>query len=137
LELQVSIPKLVAQERFDVACTAAYFYFSSGLHIKLKQLQAADSIEIDISPCAGTIDDCWKVIMPGMNVSIHENLEIRVKSGNVPIKRTFLVGSIVLDAGLWQISCYAPIWNSTEWAYTSTLVPVSGKTNNIYEYRLD
>jgi len=145
---QVSLLLDFLKECFQFECTcsihdwvyvwiykAPYFFFATGLHITLKPLERRHFTEIDIGPCPGNITFCQKSFPMGLNVSVQEDLEIRNQSGilEVPVKKILLVRGLTLDSGDWEVACYAPVWNSSEWTYKSELFTVKGMSRELKE----
>lgn len=123
VSLMPSKSRLNANETFEVECSASSYYFSGGMHLTLKTLSGSDSsyseAELGTQRLNGTRESLqrWS---PGSG-------RAEGSPRGMPLRRTILARGLVLNPGEYEVTCYAPVWNSTQWTAKTVLISVSSE----------
>jgi hypothetical protein len=101
-------------------CSASSYYFASGLHLTFKSVSGHQGHENSSHFYFET-----QFNQTQESVQIWSGGSIQIQKLQLPLRQTVLAENVLLPPGDYELSCYAPVWNSTQWISKSVLVSVS------------
>jgi len=132
LELRTFPDPVYTNQQISLLCNASYFYLGSGMYFDIVRLDTPADSNGDQDALTDTNDDDGVGYEQYELQSAKETVQsadanIGGIGSRLPIVRTLEKANFVFDAsGSYELSCYAPVWNTTNWAKVSTIINVKG-----------
>lgn len=125
------------KQKISVVCNASYFYLGTGMYFTLfKEDSPAVGTDDEASIETGKVKNSELLMAlqterneleTAKESVIYEDANIGGIGSKLPLIRSLESQDFTFKAaGKYELSCYAPIWNTTEWAEASTTVFVRG-----------
>jgi hypothetical protein len=133
-----------AGETIVVTCNMSYYYFGSGIQIEAHRVIMDNATVAGIGNDDNITSDNEETDLLSEedfeSISISKNSEIIIDERTTrngaesmtPSIRSVSANIVTRHAGLYKITCRAPVWNTTEWVSKSTAVFILGMDIRVY-----